>query len=81
MLLVKVDHFKVVSKLHLNGFTFLPEYGPAHSREVFSDGNMHTQAWATEGLGSKMSQTLKAQCIGSGGLMEGPYLGSGHKKV
>lgn len=40
MLLVKVDHFKVVSKLHVNGCTFLPEYGLAHSRELFSDGNI-----------------------------------------
>lgn len=40
MPLVKVDHFKVVSKLHLNGCTFLPEYGLAHSRELFSDGSI-----------------------------------------
>lgn len=79
MLLVKGDHFKVVRKLHLNGCTFLYEYGLAHSREEFSDGNI--TSWRTEGLGSKMSKTLKATCIGSGGLLEHPYLGTGHKKV
>lgn len=41
---------------------------------------MHTQAWGIEGLGSKRRKTLKARCIGSGGLMEDPYLGTGRKK-
>lgn len=43
---------------------------------------MRTQVkLGTEGLGSKMNKTLKARCIDSDGLMEGPYLGSGHKNV
>lgn len=78
---MKADHFKVVSKLHFNGCTFLGEYGLAHSREECFYGNITYTAWGAEGLGSKVSKTLKATCTGSGALLEHPYLGTGHNKV
>lgn len=41
VLLVKVNYFKVISKLHLNGCMSLPEYGLGpFQRGVASDGNV-----------------------------------------